>query len=88
MPGTPGAIAAVGVTAVEAEDADDVPAPFVAAAVNVYAVPDVSPATTHEAAGTITVHDPTDALLGSSAVTVYELTVPPDPADTVTVADP
>ncbi len=88
MPGTPGAIVAVGVTEAEAEDAEDVPTPLVAVAVNVYAVPDVSPATTHDDAGTITVHEPTDALLGSHAVTVYELAVPPGPAGTVTVTDP
>lgn len=70
VPGTPGAIVIVGVTEAEAVDADDVPAPFVAVAVNVYAVPDVSPATTHDDAGALTVHEPADALLGSNAVTV------------------
>ena len=70
VPGTPGALAAVGITAAVAEDADDVPAPFVAVAVNVYAVPSSRPGTRHDVAGAITVHEPAGALVGSKAVTV------------------
>ena len=41
--GAPGAVGAVGVTAFEALEAGPGPAPLVAATVNVYAVPSVSP---------------------------------------------
>ncbi len=53
-PGTPGADN-VGVTAGEdAADDSDVPDPFVAVDVNVYAVPFVNPVTAHDVAGTLT----------------------------------
>jgi hypothetical protein len=76
---------AAGVTAVDAVDADDVPAPFVAVAVNVYEVPFVRPDTTQLVAGDVTVHV---FVLSSTVVTVYVDGVPPLPADTVTVACP
>lgn len=56
VPGAPGAIAAEGMTALEADEADEVPMPFVAVDVKVYDVPEVSDGTTHEVAGTVTVH--------------------------------
>lgn len=55
MPGAPGAIAAEGVTALDADEAADVPMPLVAVDVKVYGVPEVSDGTTHEVAGTVTV---------------------------------
>lgn len=54
--GTGGAeVAAVGLTELEAADAEDVPALLVAVDVKVYAAPFVSPVTVQEVAGTVTV---------------------------------
>jgi hypothetical protein len=47
---------AVGVTGVDAADADDVPTELVAVTVKVYAVPFVSPLTVHVVAGATAVH--------------------------------
>lgn len=75
---------AVGVTELDAAEALEVPMPFVAVLVNVYAVPAVNPVTVHEVAGTVTTHDPP----AGTDVTVYDDTVPPeDGAAMVTVAD-
>ena len=52
--GAPGTVAA-GVTEVDAVDALDVPAEFVAVVVNVYAVLFVKPVTTHEPDAPVTV---------------------------------
>ena len=51
--GAPGTVA--GVTALDAVDALDVPAEFVAVVVNVYAVPFVKPVTAHEPDAPVTV---------------------------------
>ena len=51
--GAPGTVA--GVTALDAVDALDVPAEFVAVVVNVYGVPFVKPVTTHEPDAPVTV---------------------------------
>lgn len=53
VPGVPGT--AIGVTALLAALAPDVPAEFVAVEVKVYAVPLVRPLTVQEVAGTVTV---------------------------------
>ncbi len=50
IPGMPGTIS------FDAADKEDVPPTLVAVEVNVYAVPLVSPVTTHEVAGDVTVH--------------------------------
>ena len=47
-----------GVTALEAVDSTDVPMPFVATTLNVYAVPFVSPVTVQASAITVDVHVP------------------------------
>jgi hypothetical protein len=87
-PGDP-PLGAVGVTEVDAVEADEVPAPLVAVAVNVYALPAVSPVIVHEPDAPVTVQVPAVALLLSRAVTVYDVGVPPDDgATTVTVALP
>ena len=59
-------VGAVGVTAADAAEAAEVPAEFVAAAVNVYAVPGASPVTVHDVAPAATAHVPPPGL----AVTV------------------
>ena len=85
-PGTPGASTT---TALDGLDADDVPPTFVAVEVNVYDVPRVSPDTTHDVAGTVTVHEPPGDTAGT-AVTVYDAGASADPdvgGVTVTVAD-
>lgn len=53
-----GGVGEVGVTALDAADALEVPSPFVAVEVKAYDVPAVRPVTTHEVAGTVTVHVP------------------------------
>lgn len=53
-----GGVGDVGVTAFDAGLAPDVPIPFVAVAVKVYAVPGVSPVTVQDEAGTVTVQVP------------------------------
>ena len=74
-----------GVTEFEAAEASEVPSAFVAVAVNVYAVPFVKPVTSHDVAGTVTVHD----FESGELVTVYVTGVPPVVgATTVTVAAP
>ena len=60
LPATPVGVAGVpgtgtGVTELDAVDALDVPAEFVAVVVNVYAVPFVKPVTTHEPDAPVTV---------------------------------
>lgn len=75
----------VGVTASEAADASDVPSAFVAVEVNVYALPFVRPVTSHDVAGTVTVH----VFASGDEVTVYVTGVPPVVgATTLTVAAP
>ena len=73
----------MGVTALEAADAADVPPPFVAVALNVYEVPFVRPVTVQSPDEPVTVHvnDP------GVEVTRYEVGEPPVPAATVTSAD-
>lgn len=56
VPGVPGAAFAVGLTELEAADEPEVPTPLVAVEVKVYDVPGVSPETTHDVAGDVTVH--------------------------------
>lgn len=56
--GVPGAIAADGVTELEALEDEDVPIALVAVDVNVYDVPGVRLPTTQDVAGTVTVHEP------------------------------
>ena len=58
--GVPGATAGSGVTAgFDATDAPDAePMPFAPETVNVYDVGGVKPATTHEVAGAVTMHEP------------------------------
>ena len=83
--GGPGTVA--GTTLVEADDAEDVNNPLFAVTANVYAVPFVSPGTTHEVAGAFTVQV---APFGE-AVTVYEeIAGPPVTVGAVkeTVAEP
>ena len=79
VPGTAGC----GVTGSDAEDAADVPPPFVAVALNVYDVPLVKPDTVQlpEEPVTVQVKDP------GVDVTAYDVGVPPEPAATVTTAD-
>jgi hypothetical protein len=79
-----GIAGAPGLTEADADDALEVPLPFVAVAVKVYALPSVSPDTAQDVAGGVTVH----VAPPGAAVTVYEVGVPPLPADTVTVAWP
>lgn len=74
-----------GVTEDDGEDGADVPAPLVAVAVKVYAVPFVNPLTTHEVAGEVTVH----VAPPGDAVTVYDVIGDPPllaGATTVTLA--
>ena len=84
--GTGGAeVAAVGLTALEAAEADDVPALLVAVEVKVYELPFVKPVTAQEVAGTVTVQ----VAPPGEAVTVYEVGVSPLPGGLiVTVACP
>jgi hypothetical protein len=56
-----------------AEDANDVPAEFVAVLVNVYATPFVSPVTSHDVLGTVTVQVFVTPETCGEALTVYEL---------------
>lgn len=80
MPGV-----ARGVTAAEADEADDVPALFVAVAVKVYDVPLVRDETTHDVAGDVTVQVAPPGV----AVTKYDVgALPDDGATMVTVAWP
>lgn len=53
-----GGVGDVGVTALDAADALEVPSPLDAVEVKVYDVPAVKPVTTHDVAGTVTVHEP------------------------------
>ncbi len=69
----------------DAADALEVPKVFVAVAVNVYEVPFVRLVTVQLVAGDVTVHV---LVLSSTVVTVYDAGVPPEPAVTVTVAEP
>ena len=80
--GVPG-IAGCGVTGSDAEDAADVPPPFVAVALNVYDVPFVKPVTVQSPDEPVTVHVKEPGV----EVTRYEAGVPPEPAATVTTAD-
>lgn len=57
-PGVSGGTFTVGVTLVEAVDAEEEPAPLLAVTVNVYDVPGVRPVTGHEVAGGVTVQEP------------------------------
>ena len=83
MTGAPGTVS--GVTDADAPDAPEVPPVFVAAAVNVYAVPFVRPVTSHDPDSPVTVHVP--PVTAGDAVTVYDAGVPPVvAAATVTVA--
>ena len=83
MTGAPGTVS--GVTDADAPDAPEVPPAFVAAAVNVYAVPFVRPVTSHDPDSPVTVHVP--PATAGDAVTVYDAGVPPVvAAATVTVA--
>ena len=82
--GVLGIAGAPGLTDADTEDALEVPLPFVAVAVKVYALPSVSPDTAQDVAGGVTVH----VAPPGAAVTVYEVGVPPLPADTVTVTSP
>lgn len=82
--GVPGAPGAPGLTADEALEAPEVPAPLVAVAVNVYEVPSVRPVTSQLVRGEVTVQ----VAPPGPAVTVYEVGVPPLPAETVTVTLP
>jgi len=78
-------VAAFGTDESDAAELDDVPDPLLAVVVNVYDVPFVRPVTTHDVAGTVTVHVPPPG----DAVTVYDVGAPPEPgATTVTVACP
>jgi hypothetical protein len=84
VPGTPGT-ANAGLTAGDGADGADVPPALRAVEVNVYAVPLFRPVTTHDVAGTVTVHvaQPGDAL------TTYDVGAPPvDGGVIVTVARP
>ena len=63
---------ASGVTAADAADAGDVPTPFVAVTVNVYATPFDNPVTVHDNAP-IVEHDPPPG----DAVTTYPVTGEP-----------
>jgi hypothetical protein len=79
------------VTGVTGDDALDVAVPpaFVAAAVNVYAVPFFRPVTSHDPDSPVTVHVP--PVTAGDAVTVYDAGVPPVVAAatvTVTLASP
>ena len=47
-----------GITALEADEANEVPIPFVAVTLNVYSVPLVSPVTVHVTAGAVAVQVP------------------------------
>jgi hypothetical protein len=60
IPGAPGG--PIGVTGAEASEAAEVPFVFVAVALNVYAVPFVSPVTSHDTDTPVTVHVPPVAL--------------------------
>ena len=74
-----------GVTEDDGEEGADAPAPFVAVAVKVYAVPFVKPLTTHDVAGDVTVH----VAPPGDAVTVYDVIGDPPllaGATTVTLA--
>ncbi len=73
---------AAGVTAEDDAEAAEVPAALVAVALKVYEVPLVRPATAHDPDAPVTVQVPPPG----EAVTLYEVGVPPDPAETVTVA--
>jgi hypothetical protein len=53
--GADGAVGAVGVTALEGDDAGPLPAPLIACTVKVYVVPPVSPLTVPLVAGAVTV---------------------------------
>jgi len=79
VPGTAGC----GVTGSEAEEAADVPPPFVAVALNVYDVPLVKPDTVQLPEAPVTVHENDPGV----EVTRYDAGVPPLPAATVTTAD-
>ena len=79
VPGTAGC----GVTGSEAEEAADVPPPFVAVALNVYDVPFVKPVTVQLPEAPVTVHVKEPGV----DVTRYDTGVPPVPAATVTTAE-
>ena len=79
VPGTAGC----GVTGSDAEEAADVPPPFVAVALNVYDVPYVKPVTVHSPDEPVTVHVREPGV----EVTRYDVGVPPEPAATATTAD-
>ena len=79
VPGTAGC----GVTGSDAEEAADVPPPFVAVALNVYDVPFVKPVTVQLPEAPVTVHVKEPGV----DVTRYDAGVPPVPAATVTTAE-
>lgn len=81
VPGVPGTDS---VTDAEAADADDVPPTLVAVEVKVYEFPDVSPVTSHDVEGAVTVHD---LVLSSTAVTKYDAGVPPVDGGVIVTVD-
>ena len=70
-----------GVTAEDAVDSTEVPIPFVALTLNVYASPFVSPVIEQVSVGAVEVHVPTALLLELYAVAVYPVMADPRLSD-------